>query len=91
MEDDMSEQCISCGMSLEKPEDRAAQDPDRDYCLHCARPDGSMKSYDEVLEGMAGFMVKTQGLAEAPAREAARAMMAKLPAWKDRPGGSEAG
>lgn len=80
----MDKRCVSCGMPMQKPEDFAQKDESRDYCCHCARPDGEMKSYDEALESMTAFMIKTQGLAEGPAREAVRDLMAKLPAWKDR-------
>ena len=76
--------CISCGMPMEKAEDHAGGDQSKDYCLHCAKPDGSMKSYDEALFGMTMFMVKSQGLAEEAARHAAAELMARLPAWKDR-------
>lgn len=72
----MSKTCISCGMPMERAEAR-------DYCRHCARPDGTMQSYAEKLESMTGFIVRTQGLDAASARESARAMMAGLPAWKD--------
>lgn len=74
--------CISCGMPMTKPADHAQGDVTKDYCLYCARPDGSMKSYDEALAGMAGFMMKTQGLAESAATQAAKAMLANLPAWR---------
>ena len=43
-----------------------------------------MQNYDERLAGMTGFIVRTQGLDEAAARRAAAAMMADLPAWKNR-------
>ena len=74
--------CISCGMPLRTNEDHAASDPAKDYCRHCARPDGSLKSYDEALRGMTGFLQKTQGLDESVALASAKAMMAKMPAWK---------
>ncbi len=77
--------CISCGMPLRTKEDHAASDETKSYCRHCARPDGTMKSYDEALDGMSGFLVKTQGLDARVARETARAMMAKMPAWKSGP------
>lgn len=80
----MSTQCIACGMPMEKPEDHASGDPSKNFCKHCSRPDGEMKSYDEVLNGMAGFMMQSQGLSEEPARQAAKEMMTRLPAWKDR-------
>ena len=80
----MSKQCIACGMPLEKPEHYPQGDMSKDYCLHCARADGTMKSYDEVLEGFSGFIMQSQGLDAAAARETAKTMMAKLPAWQDR-------
>ena len=79
----MEKRCISCGMPMTRPEEFAAGDTSKDYCVHCARSDGSMKSYDEALIGMTGFIVQTQGLDESAAREAARALMAKMPAWKN--------
>lgn len=79
----MSKTCIACGMPMEKKEEFAMQDESKDYCIYCARADGSMQSHDEKLESMTGFIVKTQGLDESAARDAARTMMAKLPAWKD--------
>ncbi len=71
---------------METPADHAGGDENKDYCVHCARLDGSMRSYEEALEGMARFMAGAQGLDDAAAREAARDMMARLPAWKDREG-----
>jgi hypothetical protein len=76
--------CISCGMPLRTPEDHAAGDTSRAFCRHCARPDGSLKSYDEVLTGMTGFLKKTQGLDDEVARQTAKGMMATLPAWSQR-------
>ncbi len=76
--------CISCGMPLRTPDDHASNDPSKPYCRYCARPDGTMKSYDEALAGMTGFLKQTQGLDDAVARETARGMMAKQPAWRDR-------
>lgn len=79
----MNKRCIACGMPMEKPEDHAMGDESRDYCVHCARPDGSMQSCGEKLDSLSQFIVRTQGLDEAVARTAAKGMMAKLPAWKD--------
>ena len=72
----MTSQCIACGMPMSKPED-----PDRDYCFHCAHPDGTMVTRDEAREGLTAFMVNTQGIDEAAAREAVIELMTKLPAW----------
>ncbi len=80
----MSATCISCGMPMENAEDHAMSDPTKGYCIHCARDDGSMKSYEEALESMTAFMVVSQGLAERPAKKMVKEMMSRLPAWKDR-------
>ena len=69
---------------MQKPADFARGDSTKDYCVHCARPDGSMRSYDEALIGMAGFMVRTQGLDEEAAKKAAKAVLDTMPAWKSR-------
>lgn len=63
-------------------EDFPLEDEKKDYCVHCARADGTMQSYQEKLESMTGFIVKTQGLDPGAARKAAEGMMARLPAWK---------
>jgi hypothetical protein len=65
-------------------EEHAMQDPTRDYCVHCARPDGSRKSYDEVLDGFSAFLQRTQGLDSQIARNTAANMLATRPAWKAR-------
>ena len=74
--------CIACGMPMSKPEEFAAGDVTKDYCIHCARPDGTMQSYDEKLESLTAFIVKTQGLDRGAARAGAQTMMARLPAWQ---------
>ena len=74
--------CIACGMPMEKAEDHANGDATKDYCRYCARPDGTMQSYDEKLVGMTHWIAQTQSLDAAAAKEMAQAMMAKLPAWQ---------
>ena len=76
--------CIACGMPMTKPADFPLNDESKDYCIYCARPDGSMQSYEEKLEGMTDFMVRTQGLDRDAAHQMAERSLAKLPAWKDR-------
>jgi hypothetical protein len=78
----MMKTCIACSMPMEKKEDFAMSDESKDYCVYCARSDGTMKSYDETLEGMTGFAMKTYGLDEESARKTAKDMMSNLPAWK---------
>ena len=72
---------------MSRPSDFAMADVTKEYCVHCARPDGSMQSYPEKLQSLTAFIVRTQGLDERAAREGAAAMMARLPAWKGNSGG----
>ena len=75
--------CIACGMPMKTQADFAMGDEEKDYCVYCARADGSMQSYEEKLVSMTEFLIKTKGLDEKTAQSAAKGMMAKLPAWKD--------
>lgn len=75
-------QCIACGMPMKNSEDFAKGDVEKDYCRYCCHEDGTMQSYDEKLNSLTNFIVKTQGLDEKAANSAAKSMMAKLPAWK---------
>jgi hypothetical protein len=85
MSTEQTKRCVACGMPMAAAEDFAQADTAKDYCRYCARPDGSMQSYPEKLEGLSAFIVRTQGLDPAVARETARAMMSALPAWKNEP------
>ena len=44
--------CICCGMPMNKKNDFAMGDESKDYCVYCAKEDGSMKSFDEAVEGI---------------------------------------
>ena len=74
--------CVACGMPMKNAVDFAMGDESKDYCVHCARPDGTMQSFDEKKESMINFIIKTQGLAHEAAEGAALSMMRKLPVWK---------
>ncbi len=74
--------CIACGMPMREAEDFAQGDSSKDYCKYCARPDGSMQSYDEKLAGTIEFLIRTQGIDRAAAEKNAPELLAKLPAWQ---------
>ncbi|MDA3855598.1 MAG: zinc ribbon domain-containing protein [Candidatus Woesearchaeota archaeon] len=44
--------CKSCGAPIDS----------RDLCKNCSNNDGSLKSYNEVLENMINFMLSTEGI-----------------------------
>jgi len=78
-------------MPMNEAADFAGQDTSKDYCFHCAKKDGTMKSYEEVLEGsivwaMSEDNFKHMGFEAKPTedemRQAITEHMATLPAWK---------
>ena len=77
----MMSNCLSCGMPMTSPGDSGGGNPENKYCVHCCNPDGSLKSYDEVLNGMANFMMQSRNMDKATAGSAAREYLSKMPAW----------
>jgi len=71
-------------MPMRTPNDHCLGDVSKPFCTYCGRENGELKSYDEVLAGMAGYLQGTQGLGEDAARQTAAMMMAHLPAWRQR-------
>jgi hypothetical protein len=63
--------------------DFAMNDESKDYCIHCARPDGAMQTFNEKKENLTNFIIQTQGLPREAAENAALSMMKNLPAWKN--------
>jgi ribosomal protein L37E len=80
----MQKKCTACGMPMEKTEDYPLKDETKNYCTHCANPDGTMHSYDEQVKSMSKFIMQTKGLDEANAQEKAKELMSTLPAWKNK-------
>ena len=74
--------CIACGMPMKSIEEHAMSDTRKDYCIHCACPDGSMQSFEEKRESLTGFIIKAQGFDKSVAQQSAESMMKKLPAWQ---------
>ena len=77
----MVKKCQSCGMPMSKLEDFGGENPNNMYCAHCANPDGSLKTYQEVFESMVKFMMANQNLERNAAEKAAKEYMAQMPAW----------
>ena len=76
-----AKKCLSCGMPMSKLEDFGGGNPANIYCVHCSNPDGSLKTYEEVLSGMVSFMMTSLNLDRETAEETARDHMADMPAW----------
>jgi hypothetical protein len=76
--------CQSCGMPMTAAGDFGGGDTENKYCVHCTHPDGSLKSYEEALEGMTEFMMNSRNMERPAAETAAREYMAMMPAWSGR-------
>lgn len=75
--------CICCGMPMNKKNDFAMGDESKDYCVYCAKEDGSMKSFDEAVEGMAEYMSENEKIDKNFARKKVLEYMKSMPAWKE--------
>ena len=68
--------CQSCGMPLSDAKEGQM------YCQHCTDDKGSLHPYEQVLEGtIQGYFMGMQKMARAEAEVAAKAHLAKMPAW----------
>jgi hypothetical protein len=76
--------CMSCGMPMAKPEDFGGGNPSNMYCVHCTNSDGSLKNYEEVVDGMTQFMMNIRGMDKAEAEKAAKEYMSNMPAWSGK-------
>jgi len=77
----MAKRCLSCGMPMTNSEDFGGGNPANVYCVHCANPDGSIKGYEEVLQGTVNFIMTSQNMDRETAESAAREHLTKMPAW----------
>ena len=78
----MAEKCISCGscgMPMEKPEDFALGDVTQPYCSYCTDARGKLLPYEQ-----------SQGVTAEAAKRLAQALLADMPAWRDRESGRSA-
>jgi uncharacterized glyoxalase superfamily protein PhnB len=76
--------CMSCGMPMTRFEDFGGGNPANIYCVHCSNPEGYLKSYEEVFEGMTNFMMHSQNMDRKTAEQATKEYMSKMPAWSSK-------
>jgi hypothetical protein len=69
---------------MRAPDDFAGGKTDAAYCSTCGDESGRLKPYDDVLRANADHLVRQQGLDPGAARGLARALLATMPAWKNR-------
>ena len=78
----MEKNCISCRMPLRSKADFAVADETKDFCRHCSTADGQLQGFEERLQNMTQFIIKTQGFDQASAEKEAQKLMKNMPAWK---------
>jgi len=76
--------CGSCGFPMETLEDHALGDTSRPYCRYCTDARGELLPYEKVLETNASYYEESQGVKPDVAMRLAQAMLADMPAWRDR-------
>jgi uncharacterized glyoxalase superfamily protein PhnB len=76
--------CMSCGMPMSKVEDFGGGNPESLYCVHCSKSDGSLKSREEVFEGMVNFMMTSHKMDRETAERTVEERMSTMPAWSGR-------
>jgi uncharacterized glyoxalase superfamily protein PhnB len=76
--------CMSCGMPMTKPDDFGGGNPENLYCVYCSNPDGSLKSREQVFQGMVNFMMTSEKMDRETAESAVKERMASMPAWRGR-------
>lgn len=76
--------CMSCGMPMTKLDDFGGGNPENLYCVYCSNPDGSLKSREQVFQGMVNFMMMSQKMDRETAESGVKERMASMPAWSGR-------
>lgn len=76
--------CQSCGMPMTTPQDFGGGDTESKYCVNCCHPDGSLKSYDEILKAVTALMMDKRNMDREAAAGAAVNYLSIMPAWSER-------
>jgi len=78
------ERCPSCGAPLIKKLGDALPPAGMDRCPGCYRSDGTPKSQQEIVAGMAAYLADALDLSPSVSLEIAAERVASLPAWRGR-------
>jgi hypothetical protein len=69
-------------MPFHNASDHALGNESIPYCSSCTNSDGTLKSYNEVLEATKGYFISAQGIDPDAATRMAETLLKKQPAWK---------
>lgn len=76
------ERCPSCGAPFLKKLGDFLPPAGRNRCAACYHDDGSEKTYQDIVSGMAAYLVDALDLSPSAAREIAAERVSSLPAWR---------
>lgn len=77
--------CQSCGMPMNDTGDHGGANPTNPYCQYCTDDAGTLKSKEEVRQGLINYYMQTDGLTVEQASLKADERMSKQPAWMQQP------
>jgi hypothetical protein len=69
---------------MENADDFALGDPDQPHCRYCTDATGALLPYETVLATNARHYVVSQGVSAQAAHDMAAALLASMPAWRNR-------
>ncbi len=71
-------------MPFQSANDHALGDSSIPYCSSCTNSDGTLKTYEEVLEATKGYYIHAQGLDPQAANRMAETLLKQQPAWRTK-------
>jgi hypothetical protein len=77
--------CQSCGMPMNDTGDHGGANPTNPYCQYCTDDTGTLKSKEEVRQGLINYYMQTDGLTVEQASLKADERMSSQPAWMQQP------
>ncbi len=76
--------CESCGMPMRKESEFGGGKINNRYCCYCTDKEGNLKSFDDALNGMKEFIMKTYDIHAEEAIKMAKENMSVMPAWTSK-------
>lgn len=78
----MEQKCESCGMPMTSPEDFGGNKINNKYCVYCTDEHGELKPFDQKVDDMSEFIMRSSNLNKEQALKMAKEALIKMPAWQ---------
>jgi len=70
-------------MPMKDPKDFATGDTAKEFCCYCSNDDGTLKTYEQILDGSIQFAMQEFGMTRQVAEIETPKYLKTLPAWRD--------